>query len=421
MTRFASLGLLLLIATACSGDSPSEPAAPPPPPPLTTVFDGPITGVAGAEVEAACKATPLPTTNDSYYLIKQLERLVLSRTYTDPWPGRATGDTHARETVTSGKLRFSCTPKNRDNSTGTLFVVELGQESAPVITQDTKVCEADGANGSRPTAINTGQLVCPYDYGGAIFPPHADFLAAGPFPTTEHVEGPTCTIFRPSTLGANGRRHPIILWANGITLAPNWYRGLLTHFASHGFVVAAADTSRPGSAGNGQNLLGCLAYLETQGTTAGSVFENKLNLYRVGVSGHSAGGAGVIMAGRDPRITATAPIQPWVGPTHGFLAASVGEQNGPMFISSGELDTEVPIIHPQSVYGAVNKPIFWGHRLGSVHGDPLFDAPLYRRPVTAWFRWNLMFDLSARSLFYGTSCQLCVSPSWVIQRKNGIM
>jgi hypothetical protein len=297
--------------------------------------------------------------------------------------------------------------------------VELGQETGAVVTIDVMVCESDGSGGSRATSINTGQLACPHDFGN-IFPPHADFLNPGLYQTIEQVEGPTCTIFRPTVLGTGGRRHPVILWANGITLSPNFYRGLLRHFASHGFVVAAADTSRVGSAGNGQNLLGCLAYLETAKGVVGGVYEPRLNLYRIGVAGHSAGGAGVIMAGRDARITATAPIQPWLGPQHGYDPASAGQQNGPMFLSSGELDTEIPFSHPQGAYTSANTPIFWGHRLGSGHNDPLFDAPLYRRPLTAWFRYHLMLDINARSLFYGANCQLCVTTTWVVQRKNGI-
>lgn len=390
-----------------------------PPPPLVTVFEGPIVGVSLAEVEAACKATPLPTVNDSYYVIRQLERLIVSRVFEEPWPGRTNADVHARQTATLGKLRFSCTQRNRDGSSGSQFVVELGEETQEV-TLDVKVCEANGQGGSQATSINTGQLACPYAFGN-IFAPHPDYFNAGPYtPVEEVVTGPPmCTIFRPSVLGEGGRKHPIILWASGITLDPTWYRGLLRHFASHGFVVAAADTSRVGTAANGQNLLACLQYVESQNAPGGA-YANKLNIYRVGAAGHSAGGAGVIMAGRDPRITATAPVQPGAGLFSGADPAAPGQQNGPMFLSSGELDTQVSYSHVQSVYTNANVPIFWGHRLGSGHNDPLFDAPSYRRPLTAWFRFNLMLDVPAGTLFYGANCQLCVNPVWVVQRKNGI-
>jgi hypothetical protein len=390
-----------------------------PPPPLETVFDGDIVGVSPSVVEAACLDTPLPTANDSHYVIRQLDR-VITRVFDIPWPGRRNGDVHARQTATAGKYRFECTQRNRDGSTASQFVVELGDVGSPEITQDVKVCDANLQGGSDATAINDGQIACPYVFGN-IFPSHPDYLTAGPFPTVEEVVvgPPMCTIFRPAVLGEGGRKHPVILWANGITLNPTFYAGMLRHFASHGFVVAAADTSRVGSAGNGQNLLACLAYIEAQNATGGA-YAHQLNIYRVGIAGHSAGGAGVIMAGRDPRITATAPIQPWVGPQHGYDPTSRAQQNGPMFLTSGELDTEIPIEHVISVYTGVNVPIFWGHRLGSGHNDPLFDAPLYRRPLTAWFRTFLMLDNAASTLFFGANCQLCVTPAWVVNRKNGI-
>ncbi len=180
--------------------------------PLVTVFDGPIVGVSLAELEAACKATPLPTVNDSYYMIRQLERLIVSRAFENPWPGRTNADVHARQTATLGKLRFSCTPRNRDGSSGSEFVVELG-EGTQEVTLDVKVCEANGQGGSQATSINTGQLACPYAFGN-IFAPHPDYFNAGPYtPVEEVVTGPPmCTIFRPSVLGEAGRKHPIILW-----------------------------------------------------------------------------------------------------------------------------------------------------------------------------------------------------------------
>ena len=387
--------------------------------PLPTVFEGEITGVLAAEVEAACKVTSLPNPNDWYYVIRQLERLITARTFSNPWPGRKTGDVHARQETTSGKLRFSCTPKNRDASTGTEFVVELGQEEGPTITVDVMVCENDGADGSRATTINTGQLACPYNFGN-IFPAVADFFEAGPYQTMEQIEGPVCTIHRPTTLGQDGRRHPILLWGNGITLGPEMYRALLKHFASHGFVVAATDTTREGTGANGQALLACLGYLETQNATAGSVYENKLNVYRVGAAGHSAGGGGVIMAGRDPRIVVTAPIQPALATLHGYVPGAAGQQQGPMFLTSGDNDMVIAPTTPPAIFAAVNTPAIWAERIGSGHNDPLFDAPLYRRPVTAWLRYHLMLDNSARGWFYGASCVLCTNAFWRVQQKNGI-
>src|SRR5688500_20303758 len=76
---------------------------------------------------------------------------------------------------------------------------------------------------------------------GGNFPPVSSFSARGPFSTV--VETPAfsgCTIHRPSTLGQNGVTHPVILWGNGTGATPSTYSALLSHWASHGFIVAAA-------------------------------------------------------------------------------------------------------------------------------------------------------------------------------------
>ena len=425
MKRLAMM-FLLALAAACSGGGASDPVQPPeppppppPPPPLVTVFEGAITGATNAEVEAACKTTPLPNATDWQYVIRQLDRVVMSRAFSEPWPGRYDGDVHAKETATLGRYRFSCQQRDRQGTAGSQFVVELGQEQPGVVTVDVKVCEGDGGGGSRATAVNSGQLACPYNFGN-LFTPVADHLMAGPFPTVEEIQGPTCTIHRPATLGESGRRHPIVLWGNGITLGPNFYRGLLRHLASHGFVVAATDTTRNGTGGNGQAVLACLDYLEAQNSTAGSVYENKLNTYRIGAAGHSAGGSAILMAGRDARIRTTVPIQAVQATIHGYDPAAPGFQNGPMFVMSGEKDTVVSPVSAQTIFANANTPTIWAMRLNSGHNDPLFDAPNYRRPLTSWLRLHLMLDASTIGWFYGQNCVLCGSPVWVVQRKNGL-
>lgn len=409
------MGFLLLAVLAACSESTA------PPEPLATEFIGDLGGVSRAQLEAACLARPLPDGNWRY-VITALGASVTVR-HEDPWPGREDGDVHAVAWAITGPLRFSCTATHRSGTTGGAggpsFEVEFGEASAPVLqSRDEQVCASDGSGGSNPTAANQGSITCPYDFG-RLFPEVADVNSAGSYTFTVEVAG-RCSIFRPETLGPAGERHPILLWSNGITLNPNFYAPMLTHFASHGFVVAANDTSRVGEVGTGEDILDCLEYLEGQNETPGSPYEGKLNLYRVGAAGHSAGGGGVIMAGRDPRVGATAPIQPWLGPRHGYLAEAPGQQHGPMFLSSGSDDTEIPPEHHPTAFAAANVPILWATLQGSGHNDPLFSGGAYRGPVTAWFRLHLMLDASGRGLFYGPDCGLCTAPEWVVQKRNGI-
>ncbi|MFN3581425.1 MAG: alpha/beta hydrolase family protein [Pseudomonas sp.] len=252
----------------------------------------------------------------------------------------------------------------------------------------------------------------PIDSG---FPAVSNFAASGPFSTSNANEGPSCTIYRPRTLGANGVKHPIIIWGNGTGGSPTTYRGLLNHWASHGFVVAAARTS---DAGSGQEMIACLDYLVEQNGRATGTYAGQLNVNRVGASGHSQGGGGTIMAGRDSRITVTAPFQPYVLGL-GHVSSSQSQQHGPMFLMTGSSDTLAgPTLNGRPVFRNANVPVFWGNLRGAGHFVPVGDAGDYRGPSTAWYRFHLMGDQNAESTFYGSNCLLCNDSNWEVQKKG---
>ena len=253
------------------------------------------------------------------------------------------------------------------------------------------------------------------DTPGAPFPGVTSFDRSGPYATTSRSEGPNCRVYRPATLGQGGVRHPVLLWGNGTGTGPSAYSGLLSHWASHGFVVAAAETS---NAGTGQDMLACLDYLVQESNRSFGTYAGVLNTGRVGTSGHSQGGGGSIMAGQDDRVSVTAPIQPYtIGLGHD--PASQQNQQGPMFLMSGGGDTiAFPYLNAQPVYTRANVPVFWGERRYVTHFEPVGDGGAYRGPSTAWFHYHLMDDETARSTFYGRFCGLCTSYLWSDQRKG---
>lgn len=246
------------------------------------------------------------------------------------------------------------------------------------------------------------------------FPPVASFSARGPFETVEHALG-DCRVHRPATLGQGGVTHPVILWGNGTFSWPAIYTGLLSHLASHGFIVAAANTS---NAGDGSQMIACLDAVLAAHGAAGGPFFGRVDPSRVGASGHSQGGAGTIMAGRDPRVRATAPLQPyisWIPGGGSFSRAAIGQQQGPMFLVSGTADLiALPALHQRPVYDGVNQPVFWANRSFATHLEPLGGAGDYRGPVTAWFRALLMGDAAAGEVF-DAPCTLCASTSWTVR------
>ncbi|PKM05046.1 MAG: alpha/beta hydrolase [Gammaproteobacteria bacterium HGW-Gammaproteobacteria-6] len=247
------------------------------------------------------------------------------------------------------------------------------------------------------------------------FPPVSSFSRSGPFATTSGNEGPSCRIYRPRTLGENGRRHPIIIWGNGTGGSPTTYGSLLEHWASHGFVVGAARTS---NAGSGEEMLDCLTYLVEQNGRSTGTYAGKLNVNRVGASGHSQGGGGTIMAGRDNRITVTAPFQPYVLGL-GHRSSSQSQQNGAMFLMTGSSDTLAgPTLNGRPVFNNANVPVFWGNLRGAGHFEPVGDGGDYRGPSTAWYRFHLMNDGNAEGTFYGSNCSLCTDRDWEVRKKG---
>lgn len=252
-----------------------------------------------------------------------------------------------------------------------------------------------------------------------VFAAVADLAKPGPFTASNAAEGVNCQIYRPTTLGQGGVRHPVILWANG-TGGPTFvYGAAFDYWVSHGFIVAAGNSSN--GQGSGAEMLACLDYLTTQNGAAGSPYQGKVCVTRVGASGHSQGGGGALMAGRDARLTATAPLMPYIAQGFGgFDTASITAQHGPMLLLSGTADTIAPPdTNQKPVFDTTNVPVFWANLVGGDHvAVSLNGLDTYRNVMLAWYRLVLMGDESFRSMFYGPSCTLCADAAWKVQRKG---
>lgn len=272
-------------------------------------------------------------------------------------------------------------------------------------------CASPGIDGA-PSALGTDAAAPLVTATG--FPTVTDYADFGPFATTNEASPAKCRIYRPETLGQGGLRHPVIVWGNGTLGFPAVYTGLFNHWASHGFVVAAANTT---NAGTGEEMIACLDWVLAENARPGSAYEGRIDVARIGASGHSQGGGGAIMVGRDPRVIATAPLMPYtLGLGHD--PASQSQQHGPMFLVSGGTDfVAVPTLNQKPVFEATNVPVFWGTLLTAGHTAALGDAGHFRGPMTAWFRAELMGDADARALFRD-SCGLCQQPDWKVRRKG---
>lgn len=222
-----------------------------------------------------------------------------------------------------------------------------------------------------------------------------------------------CRVFHPVNM--TDGRHPLVVWGNGTHASPASYRDLLEHWASHGFVVAAAMAP---NAGRGVEMRQCMTALLDENIRSGSVFLNKIDPSRIGVAGHSQGGGGALMLGRDLRVTTTIAIQPYIlGLGHNLSASA--HQNGPVLLLSGADDlTSSPETNQQPVFEQANVPVTWLTLRGATHMAPMSTGGSYRGPMTAWLRWHLLGDKQAARLFEGDNCVLCLDERWTVRRKN---
>jgi hypothetical protein len=246
---------------------------------------------------------------------------------------------------------------------------------------------------------------------GCTPPASSNYANAGPFAVATETDA-VSTFYFPSQLGSNGcARHPVILWGNGTITQPSWYDALLRHWASHGFIVAAANTS---NAGTGNEMRQGLDTLTRRNGAAGDRFYQKVDVENVGTTGHSQGGSGAMRAAQDPRVDNAFPIEGgfFAGSSDATLRARV-----PTMFFAGEADTLKTGI--RSMYDATTSvPAAYGELAGASHLVPLGNGGGFRGASTAWARWRMMGDATAGQQFVGTTCGLCNSNEWAVYDAN---
>ena len=82
------------------------------------------------------------------------------------------------------------------------------------------------------------------------------------------------------------KKHGVVVWGPGGGTAPGAYEGMIRRLASHGFVVVALRSSP----GNGNYATEVLNWLDEKNKNPSDPLYNKLDLTKVGCSGHSMGG-----------------------------------------------------------------------------------------------------------------------------------
>jgi predicted dienelactone hydrolase len=238
----------------------------------------------------------------------------------------------------------------------------------------------------------------------------------GPYMTvTENMVGPnnSYTMFRPQTLGQAGLKHPVITWGNGTGTMPSTYRTMLTHYASHGFVVIASNSENVGQ-GTPPPMLDGVSWVLAQNGAQGNPLYDCIDAAKIGATGHSQGAFATVSAGADPRIATIAPLQG---------SGSGRNLHGPAAFFCGGMDTTLPCSGHMSAFNSVTQyPVMLANQLAATHTNWMGFGSTSLNPyvvaTTGWFRVHLMGDTAIRNMFYGADCTLCQdTATWQIQRK----
>lgn len=205
---------------------------------------------------------------------------------------------------------------------------------------------------------------------------------------------------------SSDKKHAVVMWGPGGGSDPKEYGGIIKRLASHGFVVVAIPQS-PGDASQGKPAID---WLESKNNDPSDPLYQKLDMTKVGCSGHSMGGLeSEQMLVKDKRVV-TAVLNNSGAFNHAELAnvpqgktAAIVYGEGGMERPNAEGDynnnnVKAPACLLKMTGGQGNEcyngECGWGHGSGPWGG---------MAATVAWMRWHLGGEDWRKDDFVGTS------------------
>lgn len=103
--------------------------------------------------------------------------------------------------------------------------------------------------------------------------------------------------------------YPVIAFGHGFAMQISYYTSLFKHLSSHGFIVIAPQFPDVSHLQLAYDLIFCLNYIKSQNSNPQSIFYKKVDVEKMGLSGHSmGGGASLLASGIDTTISVVAPL-----------------------------------------------------------------------------------------------------------------
>ena len=205
---------------------------------------------------------------------------------------------------------------------------------------------------------------------------------------------------------SNDRKHAVVVWGPGGGTEPGAYGGMINRLASHGFVVIALRESP----GNATQAIPALNWLEKKNNDPNDPLYQKLDMTKVGCSGHSMGGleSEQALIKDDRVITAmlnnsgdlghTAMSQVSAGKTVGIVYGEGGMERPNAEADYNNQGVKAPACLIKMTGGQGNEcqqgECGWGHGSGPWGG---------MAATVAWMRWHLGGETFRKADFVGTS------------------
>ena len=201
---------------------------------------------------------------------------------------------------------------------------------------------------------------------------------------------------------SSDQKHGVVVWGPGGGTEPGAYEGMIRRLASHGFVVIALSVS-PGDASQASKAID---WLENKNKDSNDPFYQKLELMKVGCSGHSMGGLESEQAAIKDKRVFTAFLNNSGDKNGGVIknfpkektaAVLYGEvgMEKPNAIKDYETATDIKSCLIEMTGGPKNNS-----EGGYGHGSGSWDG---MAATIAWMRWQLGGENERQADFVGTS------------------
>ncbi|MCP2041582.1 dienelactone hydrolase [Neisseria sp. HSC-16F19] len=229
----------------------------------------------------------------------------------------------------------------------------------------------------------------------------------------------TYTVYYPQ----NGGNFPLVVMVNGSGTPASRYEAVLKHLASYGLVVIGDEN---GTAWRGDSSSKALDFVLTQNQDKNSVLFNKINPNKIGTSGHSQGGVGVV------NLATIQPNSHLIRSVYGVSTTKLGlaqvlqwdydvsKIKVPYMMIAGAHESDAgdgkdytkgiaPIMSLNENYAKVSAPAVVAQRVGADHGAMLWQPNGY---MVAWFLYTLNGDNQAKQVFVGSNAEIRHNANW---------